>query len=241
MDIKAKRSFTLIMLVVGFLIAVQFQSVQQPESRDTRDMWDIRQELLKELEQQSVLLTEIQKHEQTIRQYEQDQAASSEQALKDTLNSLEQAAGLTPLTAPGITITLEPVMEELLLGIPVGQVTPELLKRLVNELYRFDAEHISIDSKRLITTSVIRDINGETTVNGLPLSDLPVMIEVITKDMESAEKLYNRMQASVLMEDFFIDNIRLTVSEPGRNIEIPAYEDTIRVRYMEPVSDEGSN
>ena len=40
--------FTLILLVVGFMLAVQYNTVQNPETRDTRDIWAIRQELAKE-------------------------------------------------------------------------------------------------------------------------------------------------------------------------------------------------
>jgi len=236
MNKKAKRNFTLISLVIGFLIAVQFQTVQQPAGRDTRDIWDIRQELLAQLEQQSVLLSQIQVQDKTIRQYDDDKEASNEQALMETVQALEKESGLTSMEGPGITIALEPVMEELLMGGLSGEITPDLLKRLVNQLYHFDAKYIAVDGQRLITTSVIRDINGNTTVNRLPLADLPVEIHVVTKNWQDAEKIYNRMQGSALIEEFFIDDIRLTVNNPVRNLTIPAYEDTIHVRSMEPVS-----
>ena len=39
--------FTIILLIVGFMLAVQYNTVQNPETRDTRDVWAIRQELVK--------------------------------------------------------------------------------------------------------------------------------------------------------------------------------------------------
>lgn len=236
MNKQAKRNFSLISLAIGFLIAVQFQTVQQPVERDTRDIWDVRQELLAQLEQQSVLLSQIQVQEKTVQQYNDDRDSSNEQALIETVQALEKEAGLTSIQGPGITIALEPVMEELLMGELPGTITPDLLKRLINQLYRFDAQHIAIDDQRLVTASVIRDINGVTTVNSLPLSDLPIVIKVMTKNWQDAQKIYNRMQGSALIEEFFIDDIRLTVNNPVRTIKIPAYENTIHVRSMEPVS-----
>ena len=38
--------FTIILLIVGFMLAVQYNTVQNPETRDTRDIWAIRQELI---------------------------------------------------------------------------------------------------------------------------------------------------------------------------------------------------
>ena len=34
-------------------------------------------------------------------------------------------------------------------------------------------------------------------------------------------------------DDFFIDNLRLSISEPQKNVVIPAYQDTIRIQKLE--------
>lgn len=67
------------------------------------------------------------------------------------------------------------------------------------------------------------------------LNTYPIEIKVIS---ENAEKLYNRMNASTTDEDFAIDNLKLTISEPIDSITIPAYDDTIRVKNMKPVEKE---
>jgi hypothetical protein len=53
--------------------------------------------------------------------------------------------------------------------------------------------------------------------------------------------LYNRMQVSQSVEDFFIDNLRVSISKPLEKVVVPPYEDTIRVRLMEPVKERGGN
>ncbi|MEH7526529.1 DUF881 domain-containing protein, partial [Bacillus sp. JJ1503] len=104
------------------------------------------------------------------------------------------------------------------------------------------AMHISIDGQRLINTTVIRDINGETKVDGHSLNRLPIEIKVIAEDAKSADKLFKRMQVSKSADEFFIDNLRVKVQKPEGIITIPAYENTIRIRDMEPVNtDKGGN
>ncbi|MFK4998041.1 DUF881 domain-containing protein [Bacillus sp. N9] len=81
-------------------------------------------------------------------------------------------------------------------------VSPVILKRLINELNMYGAKHIAIDGERVINTTVIRDINGETKVGSHSLRTLPFDIVVITENKDIADKMYNRMLASPTIEDF---------------------------------------
>jgi uncharacterized protein YlxW (UPF0749 family) len=100
-----------------------------------------------------------------------------------------------------------------------------------------EAKYVSIDGQRVINTTVIRDINTDTKIDGHTLKSLPVEVKVIVETRQKAEKLYNRMQGSKSTEEFFIDNLRLTISQPSENITIPAYDNPIHIRYMEPVKE----
>jgi uncharacterized protein YlxW (UPF0749 family) len=239
---KLNLSFTLIAAVIGFMIAIQFQTVKKPVERDTRDIWQLRDALLKEKELESNLLSEISSNDQKLAAYESKQKQSKEQALKDTLQELKVEAGLTDITGPGITLKIEPVYEEVELGQPVTKVvSPELLKRLLNELNMYEAKYVSIDGQRIINTTVIRDINSETKIDGHSLKSLPIEVKVGVADMKTAEKLYNRMQVSKAIEEFFIENLRLTVSQPSSAVTVPAYDNPIRIRYMDAVKEGGSS
>ncbi|PLR77479.1 NgoFVII family restriction endonuclease [Bacillus sp. V3-13] len=235
MDNKKMVSFTVIALIVGFMLAIQFQTVKEPVVRDTRDTWQLREDLLKEKEIQSRLIREIRSNEDKLAQYETERSQSKEQALRTTLEELKLEAGLTDVSGPGIILTIEPIYEQIVLGESVSDISPELLKRLVNELNMYDAKHISIAGQRIINTTVIRDINRETKIDGYPLNSMPIEVKIITENIETAEKLFNRMQVSKSAEDFFIDNLRMTVSSPKESLTIPAYQDSIRVRNMEPL------
>jgi uncharacterized protein YlxW (UPF0749 family) len=233
---KNHLNFTVITVVVGLMVAIQYQTVQEPVVRETRDMWEIRKDLLMEKEIHSKLIQEIRATEDKIAQYETKRKTSKEQVLRETQEELKQQVGLTEVTGPGIQLSIEPIQEEILLGKPVPTISPDLLKRLINELNRHGASSISVGEHRLINTSVIRDINNETKIDGHSLKKLPIEIKVVTKSLDMAEKLYNRMQASESAEDLYrFDNLRVTIMEPKQDITVPAYQDTIRVTNMVPV------
>lgn len=237
----AKFNLTAITFIIGFMIAIQFQTVQEPVVRDTRNMWELRQDVTQEMELQSKLIEEIRINENRIQNYESEIAGSKEQALRETLHALKKEAGLVESEGPGIIITIEPIEENLILGERIDSVSPIILKRLLNELNMYGAKHISVDGERIINTTVIRDINGETRIGSHSLATFPFDIMIITENKETADKMYKRMQVSPSIEDFFIDNLRVKISKPEDSIIIPAFVDPIPIRNMEPVLDKGED
>lgn len=225
-------SFSFLTMIFGLMLAIQFQTIKEPIVRDTRDMWQLREDLKKEQQLQVELLSEIRKYNEIIETYEAEENQNPEVALKETLNVLKEEAGLTDVTGPGIIITINRLFSDELIGEPLPNISPELLKRLINELNSYDAEEISIQGRRVINSTVIRDINGQTKMDNYSLHTYPIEIKVIS---ENADKLYNRMNASTTDEDFAIDNLSLSVSNPIDSMTIPAYEDTIRVKNMKPL------
>ena len=228
--------FTIILLIVGFMVAVQYNTVKKPESRDTRDMWEIRQELSLEKELHSEMLTQIREVNKTITKYENLQSESPAKALNETLESLREEAGLTEVTGPGLELTIKPSLEGIALGQEVTSISPDLLVQLLNEINRFNGHDVSIDGKRIIHSSPIRDINGQTTVNSLIVRTPPFKVRIGNETIEDAEKLYNHLQSSMIADDFFIDNLTLTIGEPQDKIGIPAFDQSIKNKYLKNTS-----
>ncbi|MDQ0231265.1 DUF881 domain-containing protein [Metabacillus malikii] len=224
-------SFSVLTMLFGLMLAIQFQTIQEPIVRDTRDMWELREDIKREQQLQVDLLSEIRKYDEIIEAYKEEENQNPEVALNETLNVLKEEAGLTEVNGRGIIITIDQLFSEEIIGKQIQHISPDLLKRLINELNSYEAEDISIQNRRIINSTVIRDINGQTKLDNYSLHTYPIIIKVIS---ENADKLYNRMNASTTDEDFAIDNLKLTVSEPQDNITIPAYDDAIRVRNMEP-------
>lgn len=230
---KKYFSMSLITLIIGFMVAVQFQTVKEPVVRDTRDTWQLRDGLVKEKERYLSLLKEINSNQEKIDQYETERVQGKEYVLKETLNELKAEAGLTEIESPGIVIKIDYAEEQLLLGEQVHPIPAYLLQSLINELNQYGAKHIAINEKRLINTSAIREINGETKIDGYTLDVMPITVKVGVEDLQAAQELYKRMQVSKSAEEFYVENYRLSTSAPLSTVMIPAYNDTIRIRYME--------
>lgn len=232
---KTTWHFTFVSLIIGFMLAVQFQTSHEPTVRDTRDIWEIRQELKKEQELHEQLLTEIRKYEETLEKYKQQREESKGAILRQTVEELKKEAGLTEVVGEGVVLYVEQMYDESYVGPVTDTVSADLLRRLINELNMYGAEHISIADQRIVNTTVIRDINGVTKVDAHPLRFFPIEVKVIAAD---AEKLYNRLKASTIADDFALENLQLTISEPQQRVVIPPYDGTVRVKQMEAVEDD---
>jgi len=215
------------------MLAIQFQTIKTPKARDTRDIWELRDALIKEQKLHSTLLNEIRSNEDKLEKYQTKIKDSKETALKETLQELKTEAGQTDVTGPGVVISIAPVKEAELMGEQIYSVSPDLLKRLINELNMYGAKDISVNSERIINTTVIRDINGITKVNGHSLNKFPVEVKLITQDFHSVEKLYNQMQFSATIDEFFVDNLKVSLSKPKKVIQVPAYDDPITIRDLQ--------
>lgn len=229
---------TVVLFIIGVMMAVLYNTVQQPVERDTRDVWEIRGELAQEKRRHSDLLKEIRTLNEVMNRYESIAQSSPEIALQETIERLEENVGLTPYKGPGIQLILKPSPEAMALGTTLKPVPPALLMQLVNASYEFKATAIAIDNQRLIQTSAIRDINGKTAVNGKPISMPPLAIQVGAVNMEEAKKLKAQLEASTLIDSFYLDDVILEISEPQEEIVISKYVDKVRVDYLQQL-DEG--
>lgn len=227
-------SFAVISAVIGFMLAVQFETIKHPEIRDTRDTWELREDLKKQQILEAQLIKEIAGYEEKINKYEAEKSSSKEAVLYETLEELKKLAGLTEVNGPGLILTIK-TFNDFNLGQEIHSISPELLKRLLNELNQYEAENISIADQRVINSTVIRDINGITKIDGYPLNQYPIEIKVITND---PERLYNRLKASLILDDFAIENLTIHISKPVQNLSIPAYKNKIEINNMKPIQAE---
>ena len=225
--------FSLILFIIGLMTAIQYNTLNEPNSRDTRDVWEVRQELSREKQLHSELLSEIGQLSGTLSKYEDAADQSPEQALVETVGDLRKVAGLTETAGPGIEVSIEPSPEAVALGQNIEGIAPDLLIRFVNEINRFNGLYVSIDGNRIVNTTAIRDINGRTTVNTVPIQTPPFKIKIVANSMEDTETLYNHLLSSPLRDDFYIDDLIVEVSEPSAELAIEAYDKDIDYNLLE--------
>lgn len=217
---KSTVIFSVIALLLGIMIAIQFQTTNEPVVRDTRDVWEIRSDLKKGQEVQKQLLNQVEKVDQTIEKYQ----SKSEQEKLDTLNKsleeLKKKAGLTEVKGRGITISINPIFQDLQYGQSYTSISPTLLNRLINELNMYGATDIAIANERIINLSAIRSVSDFTYVNNHPLPPLPIEIKVIASE---PNRLLDYMQVSQSKDYFAIENLDLT-ARLSSDLVLPKYE-----------------
>lgn len=228
--------FAVFLLIIGFLVAIQYNTIQKPEKRDTRDMWAIRNELSNEKKLHSELLSEIRDLDETIRTYESLNAENTGVALAQTVEKLHEEMDMADTTGPGIVIEVEPSLESIAFGSEIERISPELLTRFVNELNRVKWKALEIDGKRYTALSSIRDINGYTTINGLNVQSPPFKIKVITETIEDSEKAYSTLHASVIHDDFYLDDLILKIKMPEEDIEIKGWKEDFKNLYLKELT-----
>lgn len=92
-----------------------------------------------------------------------------------------------------------------------------------------------MDGKRIVYSSAIRDVNGRTTVNNLTIKKAPFTIKIGTLTLEDAKKMYNQLQASPIGDNFYIDNLRLTIGEPEDEVTIQAFDQSVNMEFLQEV------
>lgn len=224
--------FTIITIIIGFMLSIQFQTTKEPNVRDTRDILQLRQDLRVEKERQQQLNLEIEKQLTLLNQLKKEE--NIEDVMVEALEDLRAQAGLKEVSGEGIIIEISPMFSDFTFGSETQSVPPHLLRFLLNELNIHGAKEVVIGNQRITSVSAIREVTGITQVNARRVTGLPLQIKVLSDD---AQKLHHEMIVSQSVEYFAIENLELK-STPVNHITLPPYDQVIRVRHLQPIKEE---
>ncbi|RNA69685.1 DUF881 domain-containing protein [Alteribacter keqinensis] len=224
--------FTVITTIIGFMVAVQFQTTKEPDVRDTRTVMELRQELTAEKEKQQELIEELATQEEMLEQLQN--TGNVENVIEEAINGLKARAGLTEVSGEGVLIEIRPYFDENYQGGAIRTVPAHLVRMLINELNIYGAKDIAVGSQRIVSTTPIREVQGVTLINSRRMTTFPLQVRVLTDD---PEQLHHYMMTSEVKEYLQYENLEFT-SAPMTDITVPAYDQSMRVRYMAPVKEE---
>ncbi|MBP3952121.1 DUF881 domain-containing protein [Bacillus suaedae] len=234
---KIKWVFAIVTFVIGFMLAIQFQTTQEPVTRDTRDIRELRAELLVEQEKKQQLYSEISNIQSVLDEYKQsvdEQDGNITDVLERQIAELRESAGLSEQIGPGIVIKIDSLYNDYYLGQDRFLPSAELFRYLVNELNIYGATGVAVGNERMITTSAFREVNKMTYLNNRRLPPLPIEVKVLS---DSAERLHNQMLVSASMDFLEIEGFTMTI-EIVDEIQLPGFDQTPRVRYMKEVKED---
>ncbi|SHN15065.1 DUF881 domain-containing protein [Gracilibacillus kekensis] len=235
---KQKLMIGFVCLLIGFMVAILFNTNQQPVDRETRDTWEIRSALQEEQKMQQNLYQEIAIAEKMLLEYQEQTEHQQIDSLKESIEALQKEAGLTEIVGNGVVLTIEPLfLDEGYQEFP--SLNAELLQLFINDLNAYGANEMAVGNQRIVNITPIRDVNGEVYVNNSSIGSLPVEIRVLTKD---TERLINHIEVSEINDYFALENVTISFKEQEK-IKLPKYEGTINFKDVQlgDVPEEGES
>lgn len=183
MKIARNIALTIVCVLLGIMLALQYKSVNHNEalaSYENKRMDELKTELIKLQEQKSTLqerLEELEKENQTYERVKAGDSAAAKQ-IQDNLNKARIFAGLVDVKGKGIIVTLNNNG-----FIPVADYD---ILNVVNELRAAGAQAISVNDERIVAMTEIREAGEYIMVNGKRFT-APFTIKAIA-DPDSIER-----------------------------------------------------
>lgn len=235
MKLKDKIVIAVFCLILGVVIAVQYNNVQNnflfgmlPNKR-LQELSDDLEKLKKDRDAKSQQLEELQSRFDEITKSH----VGNDAVIKDMTTQLEKykkIAGFTDLQGSGVIVTLgdDPSLEHSS-GID-GEFQYLLL--LVNELNASGAEAISVNNQRIIAHSEIRNANNEIVINSTRQHS-PFLIKAIG----DSEVIYNSLTQRFGVVNMIRERGFLIEIDKVDAVTIGKYNDVINFHFAQPVSE----
>ena len=234
---KVPLIITVINLIMGFMLAIQYQSMKTTYAVGQQDFSTLRQNLQKEMERRDGLLNDINKYDILLDKYNTSGGEIRSQLVEEQLLEAKKAGGFTEVTGSGIIITIDDPNSIKNVETPVYD---QDLLDLTSLLFANGAQAISINDYRLIATSSIRNIGeSQIQVDTHPIM-MPFVIKVIgnRQNLETALKIPGADGDS--MENWFQFLNKTFVVTKKDQLSVPAYNGNNRIKYMKPSVQKGA-
>lgn len=230
-DNKVQLIMGIVVLILTFLIAIQFKSVTvnnaQKQQQNVR-VDELLSDLKKEREQNEDLQKQLDAYQNDIAQYRADAEQNSDYSmfLSEQLKRAELMAGFVDVNGPGITITMSDIDNRksaaAVLSATETLIHDEDLRRVINELCAAGAEAICVNDSRIISTSAVRCVGPTVLVNDTKMAP-PYVIKAIGKA--------DQLEAAMNLNGGVIDNMKvwgfsISITKQEK-LTIPKYSGTV--------------
>ena len=164
---------------------------------------------------------------------------------RDRIEELEDPAGLVPQTGAGVTVTLTDSNPDLAeeaaadadstLDLNWFLVHQQDIQAVVNAMWRGGAEAVTVQGKRIISTTGIKCIGNSVTLQGRPYSP-PYVITAVGDQGDLI---------TAIQEDSYLQQYRALAERPDiaigwdlaleDEVTAPAYDGLLDLSYAEPI------
>jgi uncharacterized protein YlxW (UPF0749 family) len=152
---------------------------------------------------------------------------------------LEDPAGLTPRTGPGLTVTLSDAPEEVINStsqdLNLLVVHQQDIQAVVNAMWKGGADAVTVQGQRVITTTGIKCEGNSVQLHGVPYPQ-PYVIEAVGDQTELVRAIADDDYLQIYREQAAIPDISV-----GWNLQLraqvtaPAYDGLTDLSYAKPL------
>lgn len=232
---------TVISIIIGFMLTVQFRSNSPTFATERQDTFQLRQSVQKEMERHQKLLNDISKYEKLLSEYETSiNEGGGLSVVQEELSRIKKENGFADMKGPGIIVVIEDNPSDPGEDKLQSPVIDQDLTDLTSLLFANGAKAIAINDQRLIVTSSIRIVGEGIQVDTKPIN-MPYIVKAIgdPQSLEAALRLPGSDHES--MEEWFhFLNKKFTIQK-SESVTVPAHKGTGRVRYMKPLEQKGAS
>jgi uncharacterized protein YlxW (UPF0749 family) len=160
----------------------------------------------------------------------QAQQGSIAPALADQLKTLSSQVGTTPVTGPGLTVTLNDAPSQVVKDNPDIDadwlvIHQQDIQAVVNALWAGGADAISIQNHRVISTTGIKCVGNSVVLHGVPY--LPPYRITAIGDRNRLQKALDASKYIDNLQDYVVRFQLGYEVKPQTSVAMPAYEGTL--------------
>ena len=199
MKIIKSISLTIVCLVLGVLLALQYKSIDSNQkllSEEYDRIEDVKSQLLSEIRKNEELGVINEKLNEQIETF---QTASGDEndkirLIEEELIELRLFSGLVDVTGSGVVVTIDRGEHE------YSSIRDTDLLKLINELRASGAQAISVNNERLLAMSEIREAGNYMIINGKQISEPYIVRAISDKDkLESSITMVGGIMEELLL------------------------------------------
>lgn len=163
----------------------------------------------------------------------QTQQGSIEPKLANQLKTLSDQVGTTPVTGPGLTVTLKDAPREVVKDNPDVDadwlvIHQQDIQAVVNALWAGGADAMSIQNRRVISTTGIKCVGNSVVLHGVPY--LPPYKITVIGDRRKLQRALDDSQYIDNLQDY-VNKFQLGYEVKNESsVAMPAYEGTLELQ-----------
>jgi uncharacterized protein YlxW (UPF0749 family) len=216
----------------GLMITISAVHAQGTDLRPARNT-----DLVSLIHSQSRRNTELARRLTTLRNEVDGLAARADEEsdLGPEMSRATRRVGLTPVSGPGVTVTLDDAPS----SVAANGIEPDLLvvhqqdiQAVVNALWNGGAEAMTIQDQRVMSTTAVKCVGNTVVLHGIPYSP-PYEISAIGDPARLEDALAASEPIQIYQQ--YVEAYGLVFREKSEStLDFPAHEGSLNLVYAEP-------